>query len=40
MARDAAMQRGERPVVFTNLRDREGMEAILDWMAPLLPTTA
>jgi urease accessory protein len=40
MARDAAMQRGERPVVFTNLRDREGMEAILAWMAPLLPAGA
>jgi urease accessory protein len=40
MARDAALQRGARPVVFTNLRDREGMEAILEWMAPLLPANA
>ena len=40
MARDAALQRGERPVVFTNLRDREGMETILEWMAPLLPANA
>jgi urease accessory protein len=40
MARDAALQRGERPVVFTNLRDREGMEAILEWIAPLLPAGA
>jgi urease accessory protein len=40
MARDAALQRGARPVVFTNLRDREGMEAILEWMAPLLPAGA
>lgn len=40
MARDAALQRGVRPVVFTNLRDREGMEAILEWMAPLLPAGA
>ena len=40
MARDAALQRGPRPVVFTNLRDREGMEAILEWLAPLLPASA
>ena len=40
MARDAALQRGARPVVFTNLRDREGMEAILEWIAPLLPNGA
>ena len=29
MARDAAVQRGPLPVVFTNLRDREGMAAVL-----------
>jgi urease accessory protein len=37
MARDAAMQRGERPVAFTNLRDREGLTAVLEWIAPYLP---
>ncbi|MBA3449865.1 MAG: urease accessory protein UreG [Chloroflexia bacterium] len=37
MARDAAKQRGARPVVFTNLREREGMDRILDWIAPYLP---
>jgi len=40
MARDARAQRGVRPVVFTNLRDREGMEAVLEWIAPLLPAHA
>jgi urease accessory protein len=38
MANDARAQRGERPVVFTNLRDREGLEAVLAWVAPLLPS--
>ena len=37
MARDAREQRGGRPVVFTNLRDREGMDEILNWIAPFLP---
>ena len=36
MARDAALQRGPLPVVFTNLRDREGMPAVLAWIEPLL----
>jgi urease accessory protein len=40
MARDAAMQRGERPVIFTNLRDREGLDDILDWLARYLPLPA
>lgn len=40
MARDAKAQRGVRPVVFTNLRDREGMEAVLEWIGPLLPVPA
>jgi urease accessory protein len=38
MARDAERQRGVRPVVFTNLRDREGLAGVLEWIAPFLPT--
>lgn len=37
MARDAAAQRGSRPVVFTNLRDREGLGPVLEWLASFLP---
>jgi urease accessory protein len=37
MARDAHEQRGERPVVFTNLRERQGIEEILNWIALYLP---
>ncbi len=40
MARDAAAQRGERPVLFTNLRDREGLEPLLDWIAPFIHARA
>lgn len=40
MARDAARQRGERPVIFTNLRQREGLDAVLQWIAPYLPHPA
>jgi urease accessory protein len=32
MARDAHRQRGARPVVFTNLRTGEGVDAILTWL--------
>ena len=37
MAADAHRQRGERPVIFTNLRDGEGMDAVLRWIEPYLP---
>lgn len=40
MARDAAVQRGARPVLFTNLRDREGLEPLLNWIAPFIPARA
>jgi urease accessory protein len=37
MSRDATLQRGERPFVFTNLRVGEGVTDILNWLAPMLP---
>ena len=37
MADDAARQRGARPVVFTNLRAGEGLDAILGWIEDYLP---
>ena len=42
MARDAQRQRGDRPVVFTNLRTGEGVDAILEWVRRdlLLPAPA
>src|SRR5262249_8027798 len=32
MERDARRVRGERPFVFTNLRDGHGAEAVVDWI--------
>ncbi len=32
MARDAKRQRGERPVLFTNLRGAVGVDAAIDWI--------
>ena len=39
MARDAKAQRGDRPTVFTNLRDREGIDAVLTWVEERLGAT-
>ncbi len=36
MARDAKVQRGAKPTVFTNLRDEEGVDAVLGWLEPRL----
>jgi urease accessory protein len=32
MARDAKVQRGDRPTLFTNLRDSEGIDPVVDWI--------
>src|SRR5213594_1560983 len=32
MARDAKMMRGERPFVFTNLKSRQGLSEVIDWI--------
>lgn len=32
MARDAAIQRGSRPTLFTNLRDQDGVDAVIVWV--------
>ncbi len=32
MARDAKFQRGERPTLFTNLRDADGLEEVVAWV--------
>ena len=36
MARDAARQRRGAPTLFTNLRDEEGVDDLLAWLAPRL----
>ncbi|MEX2621686.1 MAG: hypothetical protein WD250_15835 [Egibacteraceae bacterium] len=37
MRRDAAVQRGERPTVFTDLRAPEGARAVAAWVRAALP---
>jgi len=32
MERDSRKQRGERPFLFTNLRDQVGLDAVVDWV--------
>jgi urease accessory protein len=32
MGRDARQQRGERPFVFTNLKTREGLQSVIDFI--------
>ena len=32
MARDAKVRRGDRPTLFTNLRDSEGVEEVVQWL--------
>jgi urease accessory protein len=36
MAHDAASQRGERPTMFTNLRDAQGIDEVVAWVATQL----
>jgi urease accessory protein len=36
MARDAAAQRGSRPTLFTNLRDEEGVDEVVEWVTAQL----
>ncbi len=32
MERDAKKMRGDRPFLFTNIREREGIDAVIDWI--------
>nr|MBA3274997.1 urease accessory protein UreG [Chloroflexia bacterium] len=32
MARDAKVQRGDRPTLFTNLRESEGVDSVVRWL--------
>ena len=37
MARDAERMRGKRPYVFTNLKSREGLADVLDFLSSRIP---
>jgi urease accessory protein len=36
MERDAKRMRGERPFLFTNLKDGTGFPAVVDWLSAYL----
>ncbi len=38
MERDARQQRGERPFIFTNLKDATGLDAVVSWLEHYLHT--
>jgi urease accessory protein len=40
MERDARMQRGQRPFVFTNLKNETGLAEVIDWLEQHLNTPA
>ncbi|MEN9228274.1 MAG: urease accessory protein UreG [Gloeomargarita sp. GMQP_bins_120] len=37
MERDARRMRGDKPFVFTNLKTREGLSQVIDFLSPFLP---
>jgi urease accessory protein len=40
MERDARRQRGDRPFIFTNLKDGTGLDAVVEWLENLLSDPA
>lgn len=40
MARDARARRGDRPTLFTNLRDKEGVQPVVDWVVAAVGSEA
>jgi urease accessory protein len=39
MERDAWQQRGDRPFIFTNLKDATGLDTVVNWLKQYLSTT-